>query len=450
MTYLLSRLFLLLIVFSPVSLIAAGAQDSRPAENPSSALSTSQSGKAPQTYTLTPERSAQAVALARARRRIYFVDSGWGFLLLIVAVRWQIAPALRDWAARRASSKVIQASIFFPVTLALAEIVGLPAGIAGHSLSLQYGLSVQRWPSWLLDWLKGSILSIVFGALLVALLYRLIKRSPGNWWVYAWLSSVPIVVFLVLITPWLVDPLFFDFKPLAPEYPALAALIERVVTRAAQHIPESRMFVMNASSKLNEMNAYVTGVGASNRIVVWDTTIDRLSTPELLSVFGHEMGHYVLGHVWAGIFFSAATGFFGLFIGSRLVNWTIERWGSRPNDPRKGWAVQSAADWGSLPVLALIFSVLSFLVTPAANAYSRHIEHQADQYGLEVLHGLVPDAAAATARSFQILGEEDLEEPAPSPAVVFWFYTHPPIRDRIIFANTYNPWSNGQSPEFVK
>ena len=93
---------------------------------------------------------------------------------------------------------------------------------------------------------------------------------------------------------------------------------------------------------------------------------------------------------------------------------------------------------------------MSFLITPAANAYSRHIEHQADQYGLEVLHGIVPEHPLPPRRSLQIMGEEDLEEPSPSPAVVFWFYTHPPINDRILFANTYDPWAQGRSPEFVK
>jgi STE24 endopeptidase len=443
--------------------ISARAQDPALAQAPPQTTAQAQSPSAPHTYSLPAERAAQAIALARARRRIYWLDSAWGFLALLAAIHWRIAPNIRDWATRLSPSAWLQAFIFFPLLLALAEVIGLPAGMESHSLSLQYGLSVQRWPSWVLDWFKGSLLAVVFGSILITFLYRLIRRSPRRWWFYAWLGSIPLVLFLVLITPWLVDPLFFDFKPLAPQHPELAAQIERVVTRAGRHIPESRMFVMNASSKLNELNAYVTGVGASSRIVVWDTIIDRLSTPELLSVFGHEMGHYVLGHVWSGILFSIGTGFFGLFIGARVSEWLVRKWGASWDVGTRGnrepghlaphsraLAETSVADWASLPVLALVFSFLSFLVTPAANAYSRHIEHQADQYGLEVLHGLVPDAAAATARSFQILGYDDLEEPNPSRAVVFWFYTHPPIRDRINFTWSYDPWSHGQSPEFVQ
>jgi Zn-dependent protease with chaperone function len=240
-----------------------------------------------------------------------------------------------------------------------------------------------------------------------------------------------------------VDPLFYEFTPLAPAHPELAAQIERVTARAGQEIPASRMYVMNASSKLNALNAYVTGLGASRRVVVWDTTIARLSTPEVLSVFSHEMGHYVLGHVRAGVIFAAGMLLGGLFAGSAIYRWAVQRWG-------QPWGLRGIDDWASLPVFLLVLSLLSFLVTPAAYAYSRHIEHQADQYGLEVLHGIVPDASAATARSLQIMGEEGLEEPSPSPVVVFWFYTHPPIAERIAFANAYNPWAAGQSPAFVK
>jgi Zn-dependent protease with chaperone function len=269
------------------------------------------------------------------------------------------------------------------------------------------------------------------------------RRSPRRWWFYGWLGSLPILFFVVFLSPWLVDPLFFEFKPLAPDHPELAAQIERVIVRAGEDIPESRMYVMNASSKLNALNAYVTGLGASRRVVVWDTTIARLPTPELLAVFGHEMGHYVLGHVRAGVLFAAALLLGGLFAASHLFRWAVSRWG-------QVWGLRGMDDWASLPVLLLALSLLGFLVTPAANAYSRRIEHQADQYGLEVLRGIVPDAPAAAARSLQIMGEEGLAEPSPSRAVVFWFYSHPPINDRIIFAHAYDPWSQGGSPQFVK
>jgi Zn-dependent protease with chaperone function len=425
-------------------LVAAQA----PAERDTASIQTSASESntiepAPKEYTLSPERAAQATAYARARRQLYFLDFTSGLIALLLILRWRIAGAFRRWAEAASNRRILQAAIFTPLLLTLLEIIGLPAAIARHWLALGYKISVQGWPSWFLDLVKGSLLQFALGILLVWVLYAVIRRSPRRWWLYGWLAALPILIFTVFISPWLVDPLFFDFAPLARAHPNLAAQIERVTARAGEEIPQSRMYVMNASSKLNALNAYVTGLGASRRVVVWDTTLARLSEPEVLSVFSHEMGHYVLGHVRNGVIFAAAMLLAGLFAGSRLFRWMVNRWSG-------SWGLRGIDDWASLPAFLLVLSLLSFLITPAANAYSRHIEQQADVYGLEVLHGIVPDSSAAAARSLQIMGDEDLEEPSPSRAVVFWFYTHPPINDRIIFANAYDPWAPGRTPEFVK
>jgi len=190
------------------------------------------------------------------------------------------------------------------------------------------------------------------------------------------------------------------------------------------------------------VNAYVTGLGASKRVVVWDTTIAKMTTPQILSVFGHEMGHYVLDHVWKGMVFFAGVLLVFLYLGQRALSRMLARSG-------KQWGIRGADDWASLPVLLLLFSVFSFLSAPVDNAFSRYLEHQADIYALEVTHGILPDASETAAQAFQILGEIDLEDPAPPPFVKFWLYTHPPLNERIVFARTYDPWSKGESPQFV-
>jgi STE24 endopeptidase len=200
---------------------------------------------------------------------------------------------------------------------------------------------------------------------------------------------------------------------------------------------------MNASTKLKAVNAYASGLGATKRVVVWDTSIQRMTEDEILFVFGHEMGHYVLGHVRNGIIFASGVLLFFLYLGYRGVHWMLSRYGEQ-------WAIRGVDDLASLPALLLLFSVFGFLFTPISNAYSRHLEQQADQYGLEVIHGLVPDAPVVAAHAFQILGEVDLEEPNPSTAVKVWFYNHPPLDERMRFAQTYDPWSQGRAPEFVK
>jgi len=192
-----------------------------------------------------------------------------------------------------------------------------------------------------------------------------------------------------------------------------------------------------------ELNAYVTGFGRTKRVVVWDTTMEHMTTPQTLFVFGHEMGHYVLGHIpkELAIFLVLLLGL--MYIGYRLANWLLSRYG-------ESWGIRDPSDWASLPLLSLVFSLLLFLATPAFNGVSRHYEHQADQYGLEVVHGLVPDAHLAAAQSFQILGERSLDYPYVGKLAEFWAWSHPTIRDRMIFVQTYDPWGEGRQPEFVK
>ncbi|HYX67875.1 MAG TPA: M48 family metalloprotease, partial [Terriglobales bacterium] len=319
----------------------------------------------------------------------------------------------------------------------------LPPELYGHWLSVKYQQSVQGWGSWAWDWTKGQFVYFVVGSLLVWLLYAVIRHSPRRWWFYFWLASVPLIVLSVLLTPMVIDPLFFRFEPLRKEQPVLTSEIQKVVHRAGLVIPDNRMFEMKASEKTNSLNAYVTGLGASKRVVVYDTTIRKMTVPQTLYVFGHEMGHYVLNHIWKGIAFAAAGLLLLLYLSYRAVNRTLARRGA-------GWGIRGADDWASLPLLLLWLSVFAFLSSPVDAAFSRYVEHQADIYGLEVTHGLVADPQQNAAQAFQILGEVDLDDPDPNPFIRFWLYDHPPLDERIQFVLHYDPWAKGHQPEFVK
>ena len=397
----------------------------------------------PKAYTLPPDKEARAVAYAHSRHELYFLDFLFTIVGLMLLIQLGMAPRLRDWAERISRNRFLQAVTFAVPFFILLGLLGLPAAAASHWLARYYGQSVQGWNSWFWDAIKGGVVALALAIVLVWLFYGLVRRSRRRWWFYAWLGSLPILIFLIFVEPLVVEPLFFRFTPLAASDPQLAAQLERVVQRAGQDIPESRMYLMNASSKLNALNAYVTGIGASERVVVWDTTIAHMTTPQILFVFGHEMGHYVLHHIRNGIIFTAGVLFIFLFAGFHVLNWALRRFGA-------AWKIRGEDDWASLPVLIFAILIFNFIFTPIDNAYSRHLEHQADQYGLEVVHGIVPDAPQVAAQSFQILGELDLAEPSPSTAVKIWFYDHPPLVERILFAQTYDPWDKGESPQFVK
>lgn len=394
-------------------------------------------------YTLPPDLYNKAKTLGRIHFALDLIDFFYGIFVLWLVSRLRLAPKFRDWAEGVSSNRFVQAYVFTPALILTIAVLESPMAIYGHIVSRRYGLSVEGWGALVWDWTKAILLLMAIGSILVWILYGVMRRSPGRWWFYFWLVSVPIIVFLSFVEPFVLEPMFFNFAPLQQKDPGLVAELERVVTRAGLVIPPDRMFWMKASDKTPTMNAYVSGLGASKRIVVWDTTVDKETTPEIVSVLGHEMGHYVLGHVWKGLLFTLGVLFVLLYLGYRSIGWMLARWGA-------GWGGRGVEDWASLPALLLILSVFSFLFDPISNAYSRHVEHQADVYGLEVTHGILPDAAQAAANSFQVEGESALADPDPNPLNVFLFYDHPPISDRVKFLLNYDPWTQGRQPEFVK
>ena len=249
------------------------------------------------TYTLPPDQLRRAIEYAHARHVLYFVGVAWGFVILGLVLALKLAPRYRSWAEKVTPKRILQAYLFAPLLLLTIDVLSLPIDMYGHRLSVKYDQSIQPWGSWFWDWTKGELLQFALAGVVLWILYAVIRKSPRRWWFWFWLASLPMVVFLMFIQPLVIEPLFFNFQPLARTQPALVANIGKVVSRAGMKIPPDRMFEMKASEKLKSLNAYVTGIGASKRVVVWDTTIQKMTTPEILFVFGHEMGHYVLGHV---------------------------------------------------------------------------------------------------------------------------------------------------------
>lgn len=394
-------------------------------------------------YTLPPDLYRKAHRLAQIDFWGQIVSFLYSVFVLIAVLRTRLAATFRDWAERATHIRFLQSVIFAPLLVITLDLLSIPVDATEHWIARKFGLSVQSWPSWLGDWAKSALLVIVLAVFLVWLLYVALSRSPRRWWFYFWIATVPITIFLVFIQPVFVDPMFHKFEPLAQRDAPLAAALEQMVQRTGEAIPESRMFWMTASSKTNELNAYVTGIGGSKRIVVWDTTVAALDTPQTVFVVGHEMGHYVLNHIPKGIAAGEVFLLVVFYLGYRALEWLLARRGAQ-------WGIRDPSDWASLPAFLLLLTILSFAANPMVNAFSRQIEHQADQYGLEVTHGLTPDSAQVAAQSFEVLGRIDLADPAPNPIDVFMFYSHPTIADRIHFALTYDPWSNGDHAQFVK
>jgi Zn-dependent protease with chaperone function len=394
-------------------------------------------------YTLPPDLYRKAHTRGRIRFSLRLFGVFYGLLILWFILQRRLSAKYRDWAENFSRTRFLQALLFTPLLVLTIHVLRLPLDFLEEWIEKSYGISVQSWGSWIGDWAKAQLLVVLIGIPLVWILYSVIRKSPRRWWLYFWCVSLPIMLLIVFISPYVIEPMFNKFEPLTSKAPELVPRLQNVTRRAGQEILPERMFWMKASDKTISTNANVTGFGASKRIVIWDTTIAQETPDEVVTDFGHEMGHYVLGHVWKGTLFGAALFFVLLYLGYRSIGWLLARWGA-------AWGVRGLDDLASLPALLLLITVFAFLANPITNGFSRFVENQADIYSLEVTHGILPDPGQASAHEMQLWGETVFDDPDPNSIDVLLFYDHPTTSDRIRLFVTYDPWSKGEQPQFVK
>lgn len=400
-----------------------------------------------QAYTLPPDKLAKAIILSRIRDILDLIGSIWGLVVLWLLLATHAAAAVEAWTQCVSRHRWLQGLLFFAAFLVVLTLASLPLAALGHHVSRDYGISVQGWASWLGDQGESLGLAVLIGAPVLLLFNWIVRRWPRRYWLGAWAVTLPLLVLSVFVSP-LLEPIFNKYEPLARNHPALVAELEKVVTRTRTKIPPDRMFLMKASVKTNGLNAYVSGLGATKRIVVWDTTAGRIPNDEVQFIFGHESGHYVLNHIPKGLALAAAALLFVYWACARFAAWLVERFGAR-------WQLGESED-GTAPlstragfvVLLFVLSVAGFVLAPIDNTISRHFEHEADVYGQEAIHGIVADPQKTAVAAFNALGEAWLEDPNPSPFIEFWTYDHPSVQTRANFALHYDPWANGGHGRF--
>jgi STE24 endopeptidase len=392
-------------------------------------------------FSLPPDKLTKAKTLTRLEVFDYVGVTTWTAVAILLLLHLGVFARLRDFAVRVTRRSWLQGFIVLPIFLTILVLLTLPFELYSQNLRRTYGLSVQGWSSWWIDWLKAWLIQVLLGTLLASLVFASIRRSPRRWWFWVWLGSIPVVVLLILVAPLILDPFFNRFEPLQKSHPELVAQLERVVTKGGLTIPPSRMFLMKASEKVTSINAYVTGLGPSARVVVWDNALAKAKSDEVLWIFGHEMGHYVLRHIYLGVVFTSALLLAVYKSGDQISRWMILRWSHR-------WDVRSQRDWAAFGVYALVLTLFNYVLVPVVNTYSRSKEHEADVYSMEVMHGILPDPQASGVRTFKLLGTVGLSDPSPNPLVVFFLYSHPAIAERLQFAASYDPWAHSQAPRY--
>jgi Zn-dependent protease with chaperone function len=271
-------------------------------------------------------------------------------------------------------------------------------------------------------WVNYALMTVI-----VIVLYWLIKRFEKRWWLYAWLLSIPFSMFLMFVQPVLIDPLYNDFYPLQNK--ELEGKILAIANEA--DIPAEHVYEVNMSEKTNALNAYVTGIGSNSRIVLWDTTLNRLSEEEILFIMAHEMGHYVMKHIYVGIAGYIFLSLFGLFIIHLLMNLMIKHYGSLLK-------INSIRELTAFPLLLILLGMLTFASSPLANTVARYQEKSADMYAIEMTNN-----HEAAISSFQELSKAGLSEVNPPVLVKIFRYTHPTMFERILYLEEHGETESG-------
>lgn len=280
----------------------------------------------------------------------------------------------------------------------------------------KYGLSNQNFPSWFRDQLVGLLVAVLLGGIAFVILAAVVRRLPRTW--HLWGTAVAILFLMIgmLIAPVYIAPLFNTYKPLQN-----TAIKDQILSLAhANGIPATDVYEVNASRQSKRVSANVSGILATERITLNDNLLNRCSPQAILAVMGHEMGHYVLHHIYNGVIF-ASIGVAVMFTLLRWgTAWALFRWGTR-------WQVHGIADVAVLPLVVFILSILSFLFTPIGNTVTRTQEYEADIFGLNASRQ--PDGEA---EADLLLGE--YRKLDPTPLEEFIFFDHPSGRTRIYAA----------------
>lgn len=393
---------------------------------PSSQPSAERGGGAP---VPVPEPSEKAMRYYRSGNVLWAVGALWAFLVPAALLFTGFSARLRDWARRIGRNWFLTIVVYSILFTLVTFVIDLPlAYYAGFVRPHAYDLSNQTLGKWAGDLMKGLLISLIFGALTLWFPYLLLRKSPRRWWLDTGILSVPLLLFMLLISPVWIDPLFNEFGPMKDK--ALEARILALADRAG--IEGSRVYEVEKSVDTETLNAYVAGLGDTKRIVLWDTLLRKMNDREILFVMGHEMGHYVLRHTLYTIGLVAVLVLLGLYFVHRSSGALIDRYQHR-------FGFRELADIASLPLLSLLFSLVLFILTPAVLAIGRTFEREADRFGLEITR----DNHSA-ANAFVKLQQENLGNPRPGWLYKLWRSSHPPLGERIDFANEYRPWETGQ------
>jgi STE24 endopeptidase len=372
-----------------------------------------------------PSDSPEARQYNRIRRWLGIADFLLGLLLLLVLLATGWNGTLRDFAMHGAYEHYALAVFLYVLMLMLiGKLLGLTLDYYGFRLERRYNLSNQKLRAWLWDETKGFLVGVLLASIIVEILYFIIREFPQHWWIIAWAAFLGLFVLMAQLAPVVLFPIFYKFEPLDNDElkSRLVGLSERAGTQVRG------VYKWNLSEKSKKANAALTGLGNTRRIILADTLLENYSADEIEAVLAHELGHHVHRHILKSIAVQAGITLVGFWAANWVLHYAVDR----------THMFVTVSDFANLPLLVLVSTVLSFLLLPALNAYSRYNERQADRYAFQSIPSVGPFIS-----SMNKLADQNLAERTPSRWVEWFFQSHPAISRRVTAAEG---WARLQTP----
>ncbi len=369
--------------------------------------------------TTIPVDSPQTRRYNRIRRWLGIADFILGAVVLVVLLATGWSGTLRDIALGDAAQNyVLAVFLYVSMLMTITKLLGLGLDYYGFRLEHRFQLSNQRLRAWLWDEAKGFLVGLVLAAIVAELLYFIMRQAPQHWWLIAWAVFLGLFVLMAQLAPLILFPIFYKFEPLQNE--ELKARLVRLSERAGTKV--RGVYQWKLSEKSKKANAALTGLGNTRRIILADTLLDNYSPDEIEAVLAHELGHHAHRHIMKSIAVQAGTTLLGFWAANWVLHYAVDRL----------HMFETLSDFANLPLLVLVTMLLSFLLLPALNAYSRFNERQADRYAFQSIARVGPFIS-----SMNKLAEQNLAERAPSRWVEWFFHSHPAISKRVQAAETW-------------
>jgi STE24 endopeptidase len=350
----------------------------------------------------------------REKTKIDIISSLSGNIATIIFIFLGLLDYYNNWINSLNLSFIVSGLIFFLLLSYASTIISIPFSLyINFKIENKYGFNTMTFKLWIQDFMKSVLLSTILNGIVISIAFWIIQGNPEYWWLWLWLFFMTFSIFIMYIAPYVIEPLFNKFTPI--ENPVLENRIQEVMEKIK--IKVTRVFKMDASKRSKHTNAYFSGIGKVKRIILYDTLLESMSDDEIIAVLAHEAGHWKKRHVLKMVIAAEVLSFIGLYISFRILQTDMLT---------QLFMIKQNTLFAKIILLGFIGGIISFPFTPFASYISRRFENQADEFALKLFNN--KEAMISTLIK---LSKDNLSNLYPHPLYVAFYYSHPPVIDRI-------------------